>query len=70
MYMSFGGEIDISTAPQELQDIFINVFAQQKIRFLWKRNGERPTHLSKNVLMKNWMPQRDILGNTSPGYMP
>ncbi len=37
IYVSFGSEADLSKAPQEFQDIFLDVFFKSKANFVWKR---------------------------------
>jgi len=62
IYVSFGGLADITTAPQEFLNILYKAFGESKVRFVWKRNGERPKEMPTNVYTKDWMPQKDIIG--------
>jgi len=45
------------------RQMFLNVFNKIPQRILWKWEGELPGKPS-NVMIRKWMPQRDILGLT------
>lgn len=47
--------------PTEYRDAFIEAFRRLPHRVIWKYEGELEG-VSDNVLMKNWLPQQDILG--------
>jgi len=49
------------TFPIEKRQMFLNVFKKLPQRVLWKWEGELPGKPS-NVMIRKWMPQRDILG--------
>jgi len=50
----------MSSIPEHIKIAFINVIAQIPQRVLWKYEDELENK-PKNVMMKKWLPQRDIL---------
>lgn len=50
----------MSSLPENIKNSFIEVLAQIPQRILWKYEGELENK-PKNVMMKKWLPQRDIL---------
>lgn len=50
----------MSSLPENIQNSFIEVLAQIPQRVLWKYEGELENK-PKNIMMKKWLPQRDIL---------
>jgi len=50
----------MSSIPEHIKNAFINVLAQIPQRVLWKYEDELENK-PKNVMMKKWLPQRDIL---------
>lgn len=49
--------------PPEKLNIFLDVFASMKQRVLWKFENESISNLPKNVMIKAWLPQADILAH-------
>lgn len=49
------------TFSAEKRQMFLNVFNKIPQRILWKWEGEL-TEKPSNVMIRKWMPQRDILG--------
>ena len=49
--------------PAEKLRIFLDVFASLNQRVLWKFENESIAHLPKNVMIKAWLPQADILAH-------
>jgi len=50
----------MSSLPENIKNSFIEVLAKIPQRVLWKYEGEIENK-PKNVMMKKWLPQRDIL---------
>ncbi|CAL4087206.1 unnamed protein product, partial [Meganyctiphanes norvegica] len=48
--------------PDTHINAFINAFAQFEQRVIWKFEGELPG-ISDNILVRNWLPQQDILAH-------
>jgi glucuronosyltransferase len=53
------------TFPVEKRKMFLKVFEKIPQRVLWKWEGELHDKPS-NVMIRKWMPQRDILGKYLP----
>jgi glucuronosyltransferase len=56
-----GTQLKSSDLPPEKLNIFKKVFSELKQRVLWK--FETDDKFSKNVMIRNWMPQSDILAH-------
>lgn len=56
-----GSLIRSETFPIDKRQMFLNVFKTIPQRVLWKWEGELLDKPS-NVMLRKWMPQRDILG--------
>lgn len=63
IYFTFGSVIKMSTLPDYIQEAFKDALAQVPQRVLWKYEGEME-NMPKNVMIKKWFPQRDILRKT------
>lgn len=50
----------MSTLPDDIQKVFKEALSQIPQRVLWKYEGEMED-IPKNVMIKKWFPQRDIL---------
>lgn len=47
-----------------IQDKLLETFSKCSLRVLWKCDLEKnDSRISSNVLIRNWVPQRNILGN-------
>lgn len=62
---SLGSFIPVSSMPKKIVDTFIRVFSKLPQRVVWKWEGEIPKNVSPNIKMVSWLPQQDLLGNTS-----
>ncbi|XP_015368702.1 PREDICTED: UDP-glucuronosyltransferase 2C1-like, partial [Diuraphis noxia] len=60
IYFTFGSTVKMSSIPEHIRNAFIDVLAQIPQRVLWKYEDELENK-PKNVMMKKWLPQRDIL---------
>lgn len=49
--------------PKEKSKIFLNVFRKLKQRVLWKWEDDNIENKPDNVMIGEWLPQNDILGN-------
>ncbi|XP_017483841.1 PREDICTED: UDP-glucuronosyltransferase 2B14-like [Rhagoletis zephyria] len=63
IYFSFGTQVKSKDMPAEKLDIFLNVFRQLKQRILWKFENDSIPNLPANVMIKDWLPQNDILAH-------
>lgn len=55
----------MNTAPPYLQESFIKALGELPQRLLWKYENPIDEKSLKNVMIKKWFPQRDILGKCS-----
>lgn len=60
IYFTFGSVVKMSTLPDYIQKAFKEALAQIPQRVLWKYESEMED-IPKNVMIKKWFPQRDIL---------
>ncbi|KAF2358362.1 UDP-glucuronosyl/UDP-glucosyltransferase [Trinorchestia longiramus] len=62
VYMSLGSIARSSTMPPEYMEITLSTFSKLQYKVLWKYEEELE-NLSKNVFIKKWMPQQDVLAH-------
>lgn len=62
IYFTFGTSIKMDTAPVRLQKAFLEALGKVPQLVLWKYESEILGDLPKNVVIRKWFPQRDILG--------
>lgn len=60
---SLGTVVSDDVIKPDLQSILKNTFVKIPQRVIWKSN-EQIEGLSENVLLKKWVPQKEILGNS------
>lgn len=63
IYFSLGSNVKSSEMPIESRQIFLDVFSTLKQRVIWKFEDQNLPELPSNVMVKNWMPQPDILAH-------
>ncbi|XP_054737750.1 UDP-glucosyltransferase 2-like [Anastrepha obliqua] len=63
IYFSLGTLVQGKDMPPEKLQVFLDVFSQLKQRVLWKFENDSIANLPKNVMIKKWMPQNDILAH-------
>lgn len=61
IYFSLGAFLKSSDLPKEKLDIIFKVFGRLKQKVLWKFENDGMKGLPKNIMIKKWMPQNDIL---------
>lgn len=62
IYFSFGSTVKMDTLPTKMQSSLQEAFAELPQWVLWKYDGDVMEGQPKNVMIKKWFPQRDILG--------
>ncbi|KAF2356870.1 UDP-glucuronosyl/UDP-glucosyltransferase [Trinorchestia longiramus] len=62
VYMSLGSVARSSTMPPEYMEVILSTFSKLQYKVLWKYEEELE-NLSKNVFIKKWMPQQDVLAH-------
>lgn len=65
IYVSWGSMIRAETLPQEKRNDLLKAFGAFKQKVLWKWENETLPDQPKNVYIRPWMPQREILCNAS-----
>ncbi|KAL5242909.1 hypothetical protein ACI65C_010319, partial [Semiaphis heraclei] len=60
IYFTFGSTVKMSSIPEHIRNAFIDALAKIPQRVLWKYEDELENK-PKNVMVKKWLPQRDIL---------
>ncbi|KAI4466758.1 UDP-glucosyltransferase [Holotrichia oblita] len=63
IFFSFGTNIHPSGLSPEKKKIFLNTFGKLKEIILWKYDGDDLEDVPKNVIIKKWYQQNDILGH-------
>ncbi|KAH8320698.1 hypothetical protein KR067_007249, partial [Drosophila pandora] len=63
IYFSLGSIVRNTELPPEKLKLLLGVFGSLKQRVLWKFEDESLPNLPSNVMVKNWMPQVDILAH-------
>lgn len=60
--LSFGSVSKSNVIDATIRDVFRETFRYLRQRVIWKFE-ENVENVSENVLISDWIPQRDILGN-------
>ncbi|XP_022164267.1 UDP-glucuronosyltransferase 2C1-like isoform X3 [Myzus persicae] len=60
VYFTFGSTVKMTSLPENTKKAFMDALAQIPQRVLWKYEDEIE-NLPKNVMIKKWLPQREIL---------
>lgn len=67
VYASLGSVVASNTMPQLLRDQFFEAFeAFPDLRFLWRWTDDKniPRNTPKNVMLRHWFPQKDIMADS------
>jgi glucuronosyltransferase len=62
VYFSLGTILQGMTVPDSVRQKILNVFSRLKQKVVWKWETEKMDDVPKNVLLKKWLPQQDLLG--------
>lgn len=62
VYVSFGSNVRSSELPLDKKKAFLNVFKKLKHTVLWKWEEENLEGKPDNLIIRKWMPQKEILG--------
>ncbi|XP_060850466.1 UDP-glycosyltransferase UGT5-like isoform X2 [Rhopalosiphum padi] len=63
IYFSLGSVVKSSKMPRETVSLLLSELAKLKQTVLWKWEDDQLPNLPKNVKVKKWFPQNDILGH-------
>lgn len=60
--VSWGSNIRSETLPTETREVLLQAFSTFKSKiFVWKWGNDTLPNKPKNVFIRKWLPQRDIL---------
>lgn len=59
--MNFGSNVQSSELPVEKREAFLNVFRKLKQKVLWKWEDDNLPNKPDNLIVRKWMPQKEIL---------
>ncbi|XP_061395083.1 UDP-glycosyltransferase UGT5-like [Musca vetustissima] len=63
IFFSLGSNVQSKDMPYEKMRIFLDVFASMKQRVIWKFENDSIPDMPKNILIRKWLPQSDILAH-------
>nr|XP_019537579.2 UDP-glucuronosyltransferase 1-1-like isoform X1 [Aedes albopictus]XP_029735708.1 UDP-glucuronosyltransferase 1-1-like isoform X1 [Aedes albopictus] len=63
IYFSMGSMLKGCKFPEEKRNAFISAFSKLKETVLWKYENTSLPNKPKNVFIRKWMPQRDVLAH-------
>lgn len=62
VYFSLGSNIKSANLPNQTKEAIISALAELPYNVLWKWETDHLPGQPKNVMVKKWLPQQDILG--------
>jgi len=68
IYFSLGSVVKSSKMPRETVSLLLSALSKLKQTVLWKWEDDQLPNLPKNVMVKKWFPQNDILGMCTNTY--
>jgi len=76
VYVSFGSVLQGSLVPKDKQEALLKAFGSLKEKVLWKWESKEMKEKPANVMVKDFLPQQDVLGHpnvkamvTHAGYL-
>lgn len=63
IYFSLGAYLQSSEMPVEKRTCLLKVFSKLKQRVVWKFESDNLQNVPKNVMIRKWAPQNDILAH-------
>lgn len=61
VYVNFGSNVKSSELPIEKKNAFLKIFSELNQTVLWKWEDDNYENKSKNVFVRKWFPQKDVL---------
>ena len=58
-----GSAIPMNQLPPDTLEAIIEAFARLPQRVIWQWKGEMRTNLPDNIMIVEWLPQQDLLGD-------
>jgi glucuronosyltransferase len=65
IFFSMGSNLRSDKMPTDKRDAFLAAFAELPQRVIWKWELEHLPGKTANIMIGKWLPQQDILGETS-----
>lgn len=62
VYFSLGSNIKSANLPLEIRNEILTALAELPYDVLWKWESDHLPGQPKNVLIRKWLPQQDVLG--------
>eukprot|EP00096_Caligus_rogercresseyi_P010147 TRINITY_DN3598_c0_g1_i2.p2 TRINITY_DN3598_c0_g1~~TRINITY_DN3598_c0_g1_i2.p2 ORF type:complete len:258 (-),score=23.26 TRINITY_DN3598_c0_g1_i2:403-1176(-) len=63
VFVSFGSVLQSSQMSEEHRIMFLSAFSELKERVIWKWETEKMVDAPANLLLRKWLPQREILAH-------
>nr|ANI21999.1 UDP-glycosyltransferase 39B4 [Spodoptera exigua] len=63
VYMNFGSNVRSSELPEEKKKAVLNVFRKLKQTVLWKWEDDNLENKPDNLIVRKWLPQKEILSH-------
>uniref|UniRef100_A0A2A4K0B3 UDP-glucuronosyltransferase n=1 Tax=Heliothis virescens TaxID=7102 RepID=A0A2A4K0B3_HELVI len=63
VYMNFGSNVRSSELPEDKKNAILNVFRRLKQTVLWKWEEDILENKPENLIVRKWMPQKEILSH-------
>ncbi|XP_072379437.1 UDP-glucosyltransferase 2-like [Diabrotica undecimpunctata] len=63
IYFSLGSNIQSVNIPEEIRDTLIAAFSELPYKVLWKFESDTMPNQPKNVIIRKWLPQKDVLAH-------
>ncbi|XP_013186832.2 UDP-glycosyltransferase UGT5 [Amyelois transitella] len=63
VYVNFGSNVKSSELPLEKKNTFLNIFRELKQLVIWKWEDETLDDKPKNLIIRKWLPQKEILSH-------
>lgn len=62
VYFSLGSNVKSVNIPERIRSLLMQTFAELPYTVLWKFEQQELAGKPKNVIIRKWLPQQDILG--------
>ncbi|XP_057664770.1 UDP-glucosyltransferase 2-like isoform X1 [Diorhabda carinulata] len=63
VYFSLGSNVQSINIPERVRNILVESFAELPYKILWKFESDTLPNQPKNVIIKKWLPQKDVLAH-------
>uniref|UniRef100_A0AAR5QDA9 UDP-glucuronosyltransferase n=1 Tax=Dendroctonus ponderosae TaxID=77166 RepID=A0AAR5QDA9_DENPD len=63
VYFSLGSNVKSVNIPEKIRSLLMKAFAELPYKVLWKFENEELLGKPKNVVIRKWLPQQDILAH-------